>query len=71
MDAVHLMVEMIRSSILSATPVLLAGLGGGAYTYYADVFNIAMEGMMLIGGPLRPSPAAIPLDHGPWEFFLG
>jgi ABC-type uncharacterized transport system permease subunit len=48
MDAVHLMVEMIRSSILSATPVLLAGLGG-AYTYYADVFNIAMEGMMLIG----------------------
>jgi len=48
MDAVHLMVEMIRSSILSATPVLLAGLGG-AYTFHANVFNIAMEGMMLIG----------------------
>jgi ABC-type uncharacterized transport system permease subunit len=39
---------MLRSSVLAATPVLLAGLGG-TYTYYANVFNIAMEGMILIG----------------------
>ncbi|MEA4883176.1 MAG: ABC transporter permease [Clostridia bacterium] len=44
----HLAIEMLRSSVLAATPVLLAGLGG-TYTYYANVFNIAMEGMMLIG----------------------
>ena len=44
----HLVIEMLRSSVLAATPVLLAGLGG-TYTYYANVFNIAMEGMMLIG----------------------
>lgn len=44
----HLALEMLRSSLLAAVPVLLAGLGG-AYTYFANVFNIAMEGMMLIG----------------------
>ena len=43
-----LALELVRSSLLAATPVLLAGIGG-AYTYFANVFNIAMEGMMLIG----------------------
>jgi len=43
-----LMIELIRSTFLAAVPILLASLGG-TYTYYADIFNIAMEGMMLIG----------------------
>jgi len=41
-------VALMRASINSATPILLAALGG-AFTYYANVFNIAMEGMMLTG----------------------
>ncbi len=44
----NLMIELIRSTFLAAVPILLASLGG-TYTYYADIFNIAMEGMMLIG----------------------
>ncbi len=43
-----LLIELIRSTMLAATPILLASLGG-TYTYYANIFNIAMEGMMLIG----------------------
>lgn len=43
-----LAIELLRASLAAATPVLLAAIGG-AYTYYANVFNIAMEGMMLIG----------------------
>lgn len=43
-----LLIELLRSTILAATPVLLASLGG-TYTFYSNVFNIAMEGMMLIG----------------------
>ena len=34
--------------ISAATPLLLSSLGG-ALTYYAGIFNIAMEGMMLSG----------------------
>ena len=38
---------LINGAISGATPILLAALGG-AYTFYAGVFNIAMEGMLLM-----------------------
>ncbi|HHT85952.1 MAG TPA: ABC transporter permease [Firmicutes bacterium] len=43
-----LWIEILRSSILAAIPIALASLGG-AFTYYTDVFNVALEGMMLVG----------------------
>jgi general nucleoside transport system permease protein len=39
---------ILSGSISSTTPIVLAALGG-MYTYYAGIFNIAMEGMMLSG----------------------
>jgi general nucleoside transport system permease protein len=39
---------LINGMISSATPILLSALGG-SLTYYAGIFNIAMEGMMLGG----------------------
>lgn len=39
---------LINGTIAGATPILLAALGG-TFTFYAGVFNIAMEGMMLAG----------------------
>lgn len=38
---------LINGAIAGATPILLAALGG-SYTFYAGVFNIAMEGMLLM-----------------------
>ncbi len=38
---------LINGAISGATPILLAALGG-SYTFYAGVFNIAMEGMLLM-----------------------
>lgn len=43
-----ILIGLINGMISGATPILLAALGG-AYTYYAGVFNIAMEGMLLTG----------------------
>lgn len=42
----NLIIEIIRTALPSAIPVLLAALGG-AYSFHANVFNIAMEGMLL------------------------
>lgn len=39
---------LINGMISGAAPILLAALGG-TFTYYAGIFNIAMEGMMLGG----------------------
>lgn len=41
-------IGLIKGMLSAATPILLAAMGG-ALTYYAGVFNIAMEGMMLSG----------------------
>lgn len=42
----NLTIEILRSAISYATPVLLVALGG-SFSFHANVFNIAMEGMML------------------------
>ncbi len=39
---------LLHSTVSSASPILLAALGG-MLTYHSNVFNIAMEGMMLTG----------------------
>lgn len=45
---IELVLHMFRATLSSATPIMLAALGG-MFTYYANIFNIAMEGMMLTG----------------------
>ncbi len=44
----NIIIGLINGMITGATPILLAALGG-TMTYYAGIFNIAMEGMMLGG----------------------
>ncbi|NMC85791.1 MAG: ABC transporter permease [Anaerolineaceae bacterium] len=44
----NVFIGLINGMISGATPILLAALGG-TFTYYAGIFNIAMEGMMLGG----------------------
>lgn len=44
----NVILGLINGTLSGATPILLAALGG-TFTYYAGVFNIAMEGMMLTG----------------------
>jgi len=39
---------LINGMLQGATPILLSALGG-TFTFYAGIFNIAMEGMMLAG----------------------
>ena len=48
----NIITGLINGMISSATPILLAALGG-SLTYYAGIFNIAMEGMMLSGAFFR------------------
>lgn len=43
-----ILIGLINGMISAATPLLLSSLGG-ALTFYAGIFNIAMEGMMLCG----------------------
>ncbi len=38
---------LLNGTLAATTPVLLAALGG-AFTYYSGMFNIAMEGMLLV-----------------------
>lgn len=45
---IELLLHMFRATLSSATPIMLAALGG-MFTYYANIFNIAMEGIMLTG----------------------
>lgn len=42
-----LVIEIIRSALPAAIPILLAALGG-LFTWHANVFNISMEGMLLV-----------------------
>ncbi len=44
----RIVIGLINGMIAAATPILLAALGG-TLTYYAGIFNIAMEGMILGG----------------------
>jgi simple sugar transport system permease protein len=44
----NILIGLINGMIYGATPILLAALGG-TMTFYAGIFNIAMEGMMLGG----------------------
>ena len=48
MTALRSLDGLLSGTVTSAAPILLAALGG-MYTYYAGIFNIALEGMMLSG----------------------
>lgn len=44
----NIAIGLINGMLAGATPILLAALGG-TFTFYAGIFNIAMEGMILTG----------------------
>lgn len=44
----NLVFGLVSAMLVGATPILLAAIGG-TFTFYAGIFNIAMEGMMLVG----------------------
>ncbi len=44
----RILIGLITGTLSGTTPILLAALGG-AFSFYAGVFNIALEGMMLMG----------------------
>lgn len=44
----HTLLALVSASFSAATPIVLASLGG-LFTFHANTFNIAMEGMMLLG----------------------
>jgi general nucleoside transport system permease protein len=56
---------LLSGSISATAPILLAALGG-MYTYYAGIFNIAMEAMMLAG-----AFGAVVFAHGTQSWFVG
>ncbi len=56
---------LLSGSVSAATPILLVALGG-MYTYYAGVFNISMEGMMLCG-----AFGAVAVAHGTQSWVWG
>ncbi len=56
---------LLSGSVSAAAPILLAALGG-MYTYYAGIFNIAMEAMMLAG-----AFGAVVAAHGSQNWFVG
>ncbi len=58
---------LLNSMLASATPILLASLGG-AFTYHCDVFNIAMEGMLLAGAF---GAVAVGFATGSWLAAIG
>lgn len=62
----NLFVEIIRSTLPSMIPVLLVAIGG-SFSYHADVFNIAMEGMLLMGAF---AAAAVSFSTGSWVLGL-
>src|SRR5664280_153010 len=46
--SVNVLFGLVSAMFVGATPILLAAIGG-TFTFYAGIFNIAMEGMMLVG----------------------
>lgn len=62
----NLILEIIRTAFPSTIPVLLAALGG-AYSFHANVFNIAMEGMLLTSAFVS---VAVSYATGSWAWAI-